>query len=374
MKIGMCGVCGLGVEIAEIFGLHPDVEDVVVADLNSKVCAKASQLQGVSRGVESLDQLLDLDLDCIGVFTPPWSHAELSIQALKAGKHVICACPAGLTLDECHSLVDTVRDTGKIYMTAETSYYYPAAIFARMAWAEGRFGDFVHAEGEYYYRPHNYDFWMREYYGNMPSILYPTHSTSIAISTTGKHFEQVTCVGTPGLHPDVVALPRRPQWQHNETSNMTLLGRMSGGGTCRINEMRNVGCKGEVTSIFGTLGSLRQQLDNIEWTNGFEDEKAEDIDLTRLWQDPKLHPQAELAGRLPPELEGHGMGHFGSHRFLVDEFVRAVTTNSRPHNHVWAAVKYCAPGIVGWESIQKDSAWCPVPNFGPPTDARNPLE
>ncbi len=373
MKIGMCGVRGLGLEIAEIFSLHPAVEAMAVADLDAEVCAQAAQLPGVTHAVGSLDALLDLDLDAIGVFTPPWSHAALSIQAMKAGKHVLSACPAGLTLDECQALIDTVCDTGQIYMTAETSYYYPAALYARQAWAEGRFGQFVHGEGEYYYRPHNYDFWMREYYGNMPSILYPTHSTSIIISTTGKHFERVTCAGTPGLHPDVQSLRRRLEWQDNEVSNMTLLGRMSGGGTCRINEMRNVGCKGEVTTLIGTLGSLQQQLDNIEWTNGFEDAKAEDIDLSALWQDPMHHPQRVLASRLPAELDGHGMGHFGSHRFLADEFIQSVRTGKHPDNHVWAAASYCAPGIVGWESLKQDSAWLPVPDYGPPTDDRAPL-
>ena len=154
---------------------------------------------------------------------------------------------------------------------------------------------------------------------------------------------------------------------------MTLLGRMSGGGACRINEMRHVGCKGELGSIFGTLGSLRQHNDRVVWTNGLGGDKAEDIDLTALWQDPVYHPQTELATKLPAAFEGKGMGHFGSHRFLVDEFVRSVTTDRRPFNNVWVAASYCAPGIVGWESIQRDGAWRPVPDFGTPSDGRAQL-
>ena len=83
--------------------------------------------------------------------------------------------------------------------------------------------------------------------------------------------------------------------------------------------------------------------------------------------------------RLPAEYEatahsGHGGGHGGSHRFLADEFVRSVTQNKRPHNHVWLAAKYCAPGITAWESLRQDSAWLDVPDFGQPSDGREPLD
>ena len=138
--------------------------------------------------------------------------------------------------------------------------------------------------------------------------------------------------------------------------------------------MRNVGCKGELGSILGSHGSIRQHADRAVWTNGLYGDSAEDIDLTALWQDPVHHPQTALAAKLPASYVGHGMGHDGSHRFLADDFVRAVTTDRRPHNHVWAAATYCAPGIVAWESLKQDGAWLDVPDFGDPTDGRKPLD
>lgn len=374
MKIGMCGVSGMGSRFLRLFSLHPDVQSMALADLDPVVRAKAQEAVHVTHAVETLEQLLETDVDCVGIFTPPWTHAELAIQALRAGRHVVCACPAGVTLDELGALVDTVQSTGKIYMTAETSYYHPGAMYARQAWNEGRFGDFVYGEGEYYYRPHAYEFWMRDYYGNMPPMLYPTHSTTMLISVTGKRFERVTCLGAGRLHPDVVPLRRREQWRDNQISNMTMLAQMSGGGVCRINEMRNVGCKGELASILGTLGSIRQHDDRTVWSNGLKGDDAEDIDLTALWQDPAHHPQTAPAARLPGSYDGQGMAHRGSHRFLADEFVRAVRSDRRPHNHVWAAASYCAPGIVAWESLQQEAQWMQAPDFGGPTDGREPLD
>jgi predicted dehydrogenase len=373
IRFGMCGAGGMGRHFAALLGIHPRVASVTVADPNPDVRDAVAQLPGIDATVDSLDRLLATDVQCVGIFSPPWLHADQSIQALTAGRHVLGACPAALDLTELRALVGAVEASGHIYMTAETSYYYPGAMFARKAWADGRFGEFVYGEGEYYFRPHAYQFWLRDHYANMPSMLYPTHSTTMVVSVTGKRFERVTCVGMPGLHPDAVDKRRRPEWAENETTNMTMLARMSGGGACRINEMRNVGCAGELGSIIGTHGAIRQHADRAVWTNGLRGDEGECIDLTHRWQDPAQHPQTALAARLPAAFEGRGLEHWGSHRFLVDEFVRAVTEDRRPHNHVWAAARYCAPGIVAWDSVQQDSAWLEVPDFGMPSDARDPL-
>ena len=373
MKFGMCGVGGMGREMVRLFYLHPEVEALYIADADPAARAATAEVADVDAEFSSLDELLETDVDSVGIFTPPWTHAELSCTALRSGRNVFCACPIGFTPDELQSVIDAVVESGRIYMTAETSYYRPATVWARNAWREGRFGEYVYAEGEYYYRPLAYMGWIRDYYGNMPPTLYPTHSTAIVIGATGRRFARVTAVGMTDLHEVIVPLRRLPQWKENHVANMSVLAEMVGGGACRINEMRNVGCKGELGSIFGTLGSMRAHEDRVVWTNGLYDQDAEDIDLTELWRDPAHHPHTLPASKLPASFAGEGMGHDGSHRFLVDEFVRAVLTDSRPHNHVWAAAAYMAPGIAAWESLKADSAWVDVPDPGEPSDRRAPL-
>ncbi len=375
MKIAICGVAGHGFDFLKLFHLHPAVESVVFADLAPALRERASESFPDAQAFEAFDELLDTDVDCVGVFTPPWLHADQTIRALEAGKHVLAACPAALTLDQLRAVVDAVERTGNIYMTAETSYYRPSSVYARQAWAEERFGRFVYGEGEYYYHPHTYEFWMRDYYGNMPPVLYPTHSTAMVVGVTGERIERVTCIGVPGLHPDAAVVKRRDEWKDNEVSNMTILGQTSTGGSCRINEMRNCGAWGEMGSIIGTEGSIRQHSNSTVWSTG---NWENDVNLSQLWKDPTQHPHHEPASRLPAEYEatahsGHGRGHGGSHRFLADEFVRSVTQDKRPHNHVWLAAKYCAPGITAWESLKQDSAWLDVPDFGEPNDGREPL-
>ena len=53
---------------------------------------------------------------------------------MKAGKHVISAVPAAMTIEELERILETVKKTGLKYMMAETSYYRPEIITCR-EWA-----------------------------------------------------------------------------------------------------------------------------------------------------------------------------------------------------------------------------------------------
>src|SRR5258708_24767358 len=50
------------------------------------------------------------DVDAIVVCTPPHNHAEISIAALEAGKHVLCEKPLCRTLDEAQAMLSAARE------------------------------------------------------------------------------------------------------------------------------------------------------------------------------------------------------------------------------------------------------------------------
>ena len=59
------------------------------------------------------DVLAREDIDVIHVCTPNSSHAEISIAAMKAGKHVMCEKPMAKTAAEAKAMLDASRETGK---------------------------------------------------------------------------------------------------------------------------------------------------------------------------------------------------------------------------------------------------------------------
>ena len=67
-------------------------------------------------------QLLDRkDLDFVVVATPPHLHAEIEIAALQSGRHVYGEKVLAFTVEQCHNLVKTVAQTGKIF---QVGYQY----------------------------------------------------------------------------------------------------------------------------------------------------------------------------------------------------------------------------------------------------------
>jgi hypothetical protein len=59
-------------------------------------------------------------------------------------------------------------------------------------------------------------------------------------------------------------------------------------------------------------------------------------------------------------------GHFGSHQFLADDFLKAIKSNKLPPNHAWNAAKYLAPGFIAHESSKRDGELLEIPHFGEP--------
>ena len=73
---------------------------------------------GVARYADHTALLADADVDAIYVSTPhPW-HAEMSIAALRAGKHVLCEKPAGMNAAEVVAVTEVARQQGRFFMEA----------------------------------------------------------------------------------------------------------------------------------------------------------------------------------------------------------------------------------------------------------------
>ncbi|MCC5846098.1 MAG: Gfo/Idh/MocA family oxidoreductase [Verrucomicrobia bacterium] len=126
------------------------------------------------------------DLDLIFICTPIPLHAEMSLYAMRQGKHVCCEVAAAWTVEDCWELVRTAEETRKHFMMLENySYMDFHLVTINMAY-RGFYGDIVHAEGAYntsklekcfrkvQERGYSDMWWLREF-ASRRGILYPTH-------------------------------------------------------------------------------------------------------------------------------------------------------------------------------------------------------
>jgi predicted dehydrogenase len=385
------GVCGAGYFAScfiPLFQAHPGVSEVVLAELDPQRRASAAAEFGISRTLASLDELCESDVDAIAIFTQRWMHGPQAARALSAGKHVYSAVPMGITLEELTTIINLSEDSGLVYAMGETSYYYPSALYCRDRYARGDLGTLVYGEGEYLHDMSQgfYDVFERgggpdwKSTASFPPMLYPSHSVSIVLSVTGERMTEAVCLGYRDREPDGVFVPEVSRWG-NDMSNQTALFRTSGGAVVRINEMRRVGIPKDFVrlGLFGTEATFEEAARRQFWIErgGQIDEVTEKLRCgpapdVMAAADPgdaiaedffggtsSVHP----VDRLPSEFADLPSGHYGSHQFLVDDFVRACVNGDPVPVGPRVAATYCAPGIVAHQSAQQGGQRLAVPNF-----------
>lgn len=384
-------------DFAPVFAAHPGIGDMYVADLVLERAERVVNECGFAGAVSTVQALIELEVDAIAIFTPRDTHAQIAIEALRQGVHVYSAVPAATSLDDLRALVDAVEAHRCVYMTGETSYYYPEAVYCRNQFGSGRWGRFVHADAQYV---HDMATWGPHFeltYGKqwrahaaIPPLLYATHSFSLPLSITDAHVTGISALGWVDPFADSGYGPGNNPW-NNPFSNEVALARTSDGGMIRVGEFRRIGwfaqrngrevmmpafyCTDvcfEENSGSTILIARRGHEGHKDWSH--DDGWQRDIDpwvACQFYAEPEPHSDAypgmahaHHTERLPREYQHVRNGHNGSHQFLVDDFVRACQTRTVPPCNVWRSAAWTAPGLVGHQSAIRSGEWLDVPHFG----------
>jgi len=92
------------------------------------------------------------DVGLVDVCTPGSSHAEISIAALEAGKHVLCEKPLANTVEEARAMAAAADRAAAVGVRAMVGFNFrrvPAVALARELIAAGRLGTIRHVRGAY---------------------------------------------------------------------------------------------------------------------------------------------------------------------------------------------------------------------------------
>lgn len=393
-KVGIVGTGQFAKCFIPLFQKHPFVDEVSLAELVPERLSQNAALFGIEKTYSSLEDMLkNSDVDAVAIFTQRHLHGKQVIQSLKAGKHVYCAVPMAQSEEEVYQILEEVKNSGLIYMTGETSYYYPCTVLCRDRFQAGHFGNFVYGEAQYLHDM-IHDFYDAFRYSGgkdwkkvagIPPMFYPTHSVSMILSVTGAKATQVSCLGYADRHMDGIFKEGGNLW-NNTFSNESALLRTSDGGMMRINEFRRVGWGGKRSvymSMFGTNGSYEEHAGGSIWTNlkwGDIEDLTGDLDCKDEYIEMKENNLNEALNfdfnatlarvhhsyRLPHSYTSLPNGHLGSHQFLIDDFMKAVMTNRLPPNHAWKAAEYLLPGLIGHQSALRNGESMSIPDVGAP--------
>ncbi|WEG11107.1 Gfo/Idh/MocA family oxidoreductase [Pullulanibacillus sp. KACC 23026] len=103
------------------------------------------------------------DIDLISVCTPPYTHAEIAIAGLNAGKHVLVEKPMASSLEECDAMNEAAEKSGKILSVVAQNRFTNPMMKLKSVLETGLMGDIVHTQVDsYWWRGHSYyDLWWR---------------------------------------------------------------------------------------------------------------------------------------------------------------------------------------------------------------------
>jgi predicted dehydrogenase len=85
-------------------------------------------------------------VDIIDICTPTHTHRDLVIQALLAGKHVLCEKPMARTSQEALTMVDAAKASGRILMPAMCLRFWPGWTWLAEAVKSKRYGKVLSAK------------------------------------------------------------------------------------------------------------------------------------------------------------------------------------------------------------------------------------
>lgn len=388
-----------------LFKAHNAVEEVYVCDLKKERAEEYASKYGV-KIINSFEEALASDkINSIAIFVQRFLHGKMAIAALEAGKHVYSSVPCAVSIDEIIKIEELVRKTRLTYSMGETGFYRAPAIFCRREYAKGTFGKFTYGEAQYNhdirnmeesFRSSGGEDWKR--FAGIPPMFYPTHSTSMILSTMpGVYAKKVMAFGYKNSpRTDIYGTEGQNNY-NNPFSNTTMLIELSNGGIARISENRCVGWRSPETYIsqfYGTDGgyefsvarhSLAQwDPDNYgnvimrDVTNELQpecvsriisenyDEAVKEIGKGMGFFD---YSPIQPMERLPKEFKGLENGHNGTHQFLVDDFCRAFETGKLSPTNIWEVARYNIPGLMAHKSALNNGQTLDVIDLGnPPED------
>lgn len=361
MKTWNVGIVGLrrGRGFVSVFAAHPRVNVTALCDIDQGTLSDLGEAFSLpdSALYTDYDQFLNAQTDIIMVATPIRFHADMTVNALQAGKHVLCEQTAAYTVPDCERIVDAVKQTGRGYMMAENYCYFHYIRQWREIISQGKLGTIFHAEAEYIHEIEHLlvdeqsgsFFWRHE----RPPIWYCAHCLGPLLTLMDDRI--VAASGSSaGFH-------KRPEYSdHLGFLDMEIgLFRTQKGALIKIARSQVAPRYPHLVyyTLYGTKGYVENgRGDGTEgriWTEDHskdaEHRPAEPMHCTTV--DPDAPDDAK-----------HG-GHGTSEYYMIREFLDALEADARPPIDVIRSMDFTVPGIIAHESAMSDGNWREVPLF-----------
>lgn len=145
LRFGLIGCGGIGELRAQALAQMSPMRMTAACDIEPERAEALSKRYGGTAVRSDWRTLVRHDnVDAVIVSTPPSMHAEMCIEALRAGKHVLCEKPLGRSAEECRAMLRAARESGRFLGTGFNYRFYPSMQKTRSVLDSGLIGELDH--------------------------------------------------------------------------------------------------------------------------------------------------------------------------------------------------------------------------------------
>jgi predicted dehydrogenase len=346
---------GFGAEFIPIYQGHPDAEMFAICQRSPDKLDQIGDAFGIERRTTRYDELLrDPDVDFVHINTPIPDHAEMTVAALKAGKHVACTVPMATSVEDCRRIVELSQATGLKYMMMETVVYSREFLFIQDLFRRGELGKLQFLQASH---QQDMDGWPG-YWPGLPPMHYATHCVGPMLGLPRKDAEYVSCFGSGTIREEMIGIYDSPfavETAHVKLRDSDLSARI-------------------IRSLFDTARQYRESIDVYGSKKAFEWPLIEGegaVLHTAKRPEPEIPERIDVpdfAHLLPEPIRRfttqgvydlaenehlsftQGGGHGGSHPHMVHEFLSALSEDRDPWPNAKQSANWTCVGILAHES------------------------
>ncbi|QHT58530.1 Gfo/Idh/MocA family oxidoreductase [Paenibacillus lycopersici] len=354
---------GFGAEFIPIYQNHPHTEMYAICQRTTEKLNQIGDHFGIAVRYSDFDEMLkDGNIDAVHINSPIPNHAEQSIKALRAGKHVACTVPMATTVEECRRIVEAQEQSGKNYMMMETCVYTREFLYVKGLRDAGKLGRIQFLRGAHQQEMAGWP----GYWEGLPPMHYATHAVSPLLALAEREADFVSCLGSGRIADRLTEKYGSPFAVESA-----------------LFRLRDSNLAMEVTrSLFETSREYVESFDvyadrmSFEWQQLegespviFTGEKAERVEVPDY---AHLLPEGirkyttegvyDSAGNVHLSFT-QGSGHGGSHPHLAHEFIMSIVESRPAFPDVYTSANWTCAGICAHESAMRGGEQVKLPKF-----------
>ena len=367
-RVAIIGL-GFGAEFIPIYQRHPDADIVAICQRNPESLKEIGDKFCIEKQFTDYGELLaDPDIDAVHINTPIPDHAEHTLKAMKAGKHVACTVPMATSEEDCKAIVELSVETGLHYMMMETVVYAREFLYMKELYDTGELGKLQFLKASH---QQDMDGWPG-YWPGLPPMHYATHCVGPVLGLARNEAEYVSCFPSGTIREemhDCYNSPFAVETTHIKFANSDLSAQV-------------------YRSLFDVARQYRESIEvygskkSVEWPL-IEHEPL--VVHTAKKPEPEIPEEVrspDYGHLLPEEIapftqggvyggedgEEHlsftqGAGHGGSHPHLVHQFVELLRGSGEGYPNAIQSANITLTGILSHESALEGGAIKRLPEW-----------